>query len=505
MITKVIPATIPSRCDSPSPDKKVRVCAYARVSTDHEEQESSYEFQCAHYEKLIKSNPNWEFAGIYADEGISGLSTKNREQFLQMMADCENGKIDIILTKSVSRFARNTLDSLTHIRRLRELNVTVIFEKEGINTLDSSGELLLTIMASIAQQESESISRNVQLGVRYHFQEGKVCGGHQNMLGYRRGSNGKLEIIPEEAEIVRMIFRLFLNGCSPRHISELLRTGSYRDRNGRERAWDQTTVRYILSNPKYTGDLILQRYYTADVLKKKRRENIGQVPKYYVENCHEPVVPKAIFDRVQMEFARRSEQKARYSHADGLAGRIICGICGCTYMRRQEKQGKRVYYRCATKMFPKSSERYKKKYMGIVCNNGGITEEELQAAVLMAVNRLPERHEEFMRIRGQLAPETEGNAETSATEMHIRNILERIEAMRDLRPTGSSAGDRSPGCCDPEDFFARTRRAYPPGPVTAIAADEAVMWIERVVVAGGKVRVEFYGGVCAEYDGSIYC
>ncbi|MBQ9157154.1 MAG: recombinase family protein, partial [Eubacterium sp.] len=220
MKARIIPAskTIGTHARVIEEDKPLRVAAYCRVSTDREEQESSYEVQCQHYTRMIDKNTEWELAGIYADEGITALSTKKREQFKAMIRDCEDGKIDMIITKSISRFARNTLDCLDYIRRLNKMGIPVVFEKESINTMDAQGELLITILASIAQQESESISKNVQMGIRFHYQEGKICAGHQNMLGYERTEDGSLEVIPEEAEIVRRIFRLFLNGLSPSHI-----------------------------------------------------------------------------------------------------------------------------------------------------------------------------------------------------------------------------------------------------------------------------------------------
>ena len=295
---------------APAEPARIRVAAYCRVSTDHEDQETSFEAQQTHFNTLISNNPSWEMVGIYADEE-SGTRALKRENFMRMIADCEAGAIDMVLTKSISRFARNTLDCLQYIRKLKSMNIPIFFTKENINTMDAGGEVLITIMASIAQQESASISQNVQIGVRYHYQEGKVCSGVHRLLGYNRTPDGSLEIVPEEAAIVQRIFRDYLDGYSTKHIAERLKAegvnGDKTTVGGTvfKRNWNYQGIEYLLQNEKFSGDLLLQKYYTVDFLTKKVAPNYGQLPQYFVENSHAPVIPKEIFQQVQAEMTRR--------------------------------------------------------------------------------------------------------------------------------------------------------------------------------------------------------
>ena len=317
---------------------RIRVAAYCRVSTDHEDQETSFEAQQTHFTNLISGNPGWELVGIYADEE-SGTRAQTRENFMRMIADCEAGKIDMVLSKSISRWARNTLDSLKYIRKLKALEIPIFFTKESINTMDAGGEVLVTILASIAQQESASISQNVQIGVRYHYQEGKVCSGVHRLLGYNRTPEGSLVIVPEEAEIVQRIFRDYLDGYSPKHIARMLAEegvdGNKTTSGGTvfERNWNDQGITYILKNEKYSGDLLLQKYYTVDFLTKKVAPNNGQLPQYFVENSHEPVIPREIFQQVQAEMARRRKhwQEFKYYHSNVLSSKVVCGNCGLPY------------------------------------------------------------------------------------------------------------------------------------------------------------------------------
>ena len=279
----------------------------------------TFEAQQTHFTNLISGNPGWELVGIYADEE-SGTRAQTRENFMRMIADCEAGKIDMVLSKSISRWARNTLDSLKYIRKLKALGIPIFFTKENINTMDAGGEVLVTILASIAQQESASISQNVQIGVRYHYQEGKVCSGVHRLLGYNRTPDGSLVIVPEEAEIVQRIFRDYLDGYSPKHIARMLAEegvdGNKITSGGTvfERNWNDQGITYILKNEKYSGDLLLQKYYTVDFLTKKVASNNGQLPQYFVENSHEPVIPREIFQQVQAEMARRRKHWQEFKY-----------------------------------------------------------------------------------------------------------------------------------------------------------------------------------------------
>ena len=291
------------------PRRALRVAAYCRVSTDSDEQETSYEAQCRHYKAFISENPAWELVGIYADEGITGTSTKRREQFKRMIADCEAGRIDLVVTKSISRFARNTLDCLQYIRHLKALGIAVDFEKEAINTLDAKGEVLISIMASLAQQESQSISQNVRLGIQYRMREGKGRLNTAFFMGYEKDPlTGALVIVPEQAAVVRRVFREYLEGFSPAAIGRRLQADGIPTPKGGS-VWYQSTVSSMLENEKYCGDLLLQKYYTVDFLSRKIVRNTGELPQYYVEDDHEPIVPKSVFALVQSERARRSSRR----------------------------------------------------------------------------------------------------------------------------------------------------------------------------------------------------
>ena len=336
--------------------KLKRVAAYARVSTDSEEQESSYEAQVDHYTKYINDSilhPDWTFAGIYADEGISGTSTRNRDEFNRMISDCEEGKVDLVLVKSISRLARNTVDSLNTIRKLKDLGIGIIFEKEGINTLDAAGEVLITILSSLAQQESESISQNVRMGLQYRMQEGKGSLNTNRFLGYQKRPDSKYdyEIVASEAEIVRRIYREFLDGYSPAIIARHLETAGILSPAGK-RKWYGETVRSILSNEKYCGDMLLQKYFVENCLTHKLVRNTGQMPQYFVEDHHDPVVPKAVFFQVQGEMERRSNrgdadtedagsQGVRCNEDLPFTGRVVCGTCNRAMRRFKRRSSRR--------------------------------------------------------------------------------------------------------------------------------------------------------------------
>lgn len=310
--------------------KKKKVAAYARVSTDHDEQLQSYEAQVEYYSNFIQNNTNWEYVGVYADEGITGTNTKRREGFKRMVNDAKTGKIDIILTKSISRFARNTVDTLSTVRELKALGVEVRFEKENIQTFDPKCEVMLTIMSSLAQEESRSISENVQWGKRKCMMDGKVELPYKSFLGYRKGKNGKPEIIPEEAEIVKRIYRRYLEGAAMRVIAaELDADGVKSPRGGTH--WSINTVRSILSNEKYVGDALLQKTITVDYLSKQRKKNEGELAQYYVTNSHPAIIDKDIFAFTQYELKRRGKIMNRIYSRSALSTRLICGRCGGFY------------------------------------------------------------------------------------------------------------------------------------------------------------------------------
>ncbi len=310
--------------------KKRRVAAYARVSTDHEEQQSSYEAQMDYYTNYINRREDWEFVSIYADEGVTGCNTRKRDGFNRMVADALSGQIDLIITKSVSRFARNTVDSLTTIRKLKENKVECYFEKENIWTFDEKGELLLTIMSSLAQEESRSISENCTWGQRKRFADGKVTVPFKRFLGYDRGEDGNLVVNEEQAKIVRRIYGLFLQGRSPYAIAKILTAEQIPSPGGKE-IWSSGTVKSILTNEKYKGDALLQKVYTIDFLSKKKKVNEGEVPQYYVEGSHPAIIMPQEFDIVQKQMALLCQEKSRQSCVNIFSGKIKCGDCKSWY------------------------------------------------------------------------------------------------------------------------------------------------------------------------------
>ena len=294
----MIPAKAPEEIKKAA--KCLKVAAYCRVSTDDKEQKTSYEAQIQYYTNKINKNPDWQMAGIFADEGITGTQAKKRPQFLKMIRLCRQGKIDVILTKSLSRFARNTVDSLNYIRELKMLGIAVISEKENINTLTAESEMLITIMSCFAQAESESISKNVSWGVRQSFKSGNVPMQYKKLLGYKKGENDLPEIIPEEAEIVKEIFRSYLDGMSLKQIADSLNSRGIKTKH-KQTVWQTEVVKSILVNEKYTGDALLQKTYITDCITKKSRKNNGELPMYLVKNHHEPIISRADFNRVQEE------------------------------------------------------------------------------------------------------------------------------------------------------------------------------------------------------------
>lgn len=328
--------------------KRRRAAAYARVSSDHADQLTSYAAQVDYYRSYIQSRSDLDFVNIYADEGITGTSTTHRKGFKQMISDALDGKIDLIITKSVSRFARNTVDSLSTIRLLREHGVECYFERENIRTFDSKGELLLTIMSSIAQEEARSISENCTWGQRRRFAEGKVTVPFSRFLGYDRGSDGNLIINEEEAEIVRRIYELFLSGETPYGIAKLLTADRIPTPGGKEK-WSKETVRSILTNEKYKGDALLQKVFTVDFLTKRKKVNEGEVPQYYVEGNHEGIVSEELFDAVQAEFDRRDDIGERECGAEIFSSKIVCGECGEFFVPKvwySTNKFRKVIWRC---------------------------------------------------------------------------------------------------------------------------------------------------------------
>lgn len=399
--------------------RKRKVAAYARVSTEQEEQEGSYEAQVDYYTQYIKSNPEWEFVEVYADKGISGTGTKKREGFNRMMNDAKNGKIDLILTKSISRFARNTTDSLNAIRELKEFNVDIYFEKESIHSLDSKGELLITIMSSIAQEESRSISENVIWGKRKRMAEGIVSFAWDYILGYRKGENGLPEIVEEEAKIIRRVFRMYLEGYSTHVIAETLTNEGILTSTGRNK-WSSSGVQSILKNEKYKGDALLQKTFTVDFLSKKVKKNRGELPQYYVENSHPAIIPRETFDLVQKEL--NSRPKGYYTSISPMNGNVICGCCGGKYSRRTWHSNSKYKYQtwqCRNRYAPDTE-----------CRNADVRETNIEKAFVIAVNKIISNKEDIINQMESLLLEL---LETSSYEDRLEEaIAERNEAVDSL-------------------------------------------------------------------------
>ena len=404
---------------------KRRVAGYARVSTGSDDQFSSYKAQVDYYTTKIKGKAEWEFVGIYTDEGISGTSTSRRDGFKQMISDAQVGKIDLIVTKSVSRFARNTVDSLSTIRKLKEHKVEVYFEKESIWTFDSKGELLITIMSSLAQEESRSISENVKWGRRKRFADGQISVPYTRFLGYDKGVDGNLVINPEQAKIIRYIYALFLQGLSVHAIAKHLESNGYKTITGKT-VWHTSSIRYILTNEKYKGDALLQKYYIADFLTKKPIANNGEVAQYYVQSNHEAIISTEVFDLVQQEIAHRKKHLETTKGSSIFSGRLTCGVCGGTFGSKvwhSKDRYRKVIWQC--------NDKYKHK--GNTCTAPHLSEEELKDLFIKALNKLITRRDEiigsFEEIKDIIfdASKDEADMELLKQErIEIINLMEKL-------------------------------------------------------------------------------
>ena len=359
-IVEVIPATWNPTDESAGEIRKLRVAAYCRVSTELEQQQSSYDIQIEYYTRHIMQNPNWIFAGVFADDGRSATNTFRRDDFNQLMDQCLKGKVDMVITKSISRFARNTVDCISWVRKLKEKNVAVYFEKENLNTLDDSTEMILTILSSQAQEESRAISTNVKWGYARKFEKGEST--RQRSYGFRKAPTGEMCIVEEEAAVIRNMARWFLDGDSLERIKHRLEEAGIETTTGKK-TWSTGTIYNILTNEKIMGDVLLQKTFTADYLTKRRVKNSGQQKQYYVKNHHEAIIPKTVYYKIQEEIARRSSLKKAgtrkgktaqgvYSSKYALTGIMVCNECGAHYRRTTwAKNGKKVIvWRCINRL-----------------------------------------------------------------------------------------------------------------------------------------------------------
>jgi DNA invertase Pin-like site-specific DNA recombinase len=383
----VIPATI-HRGSSKKLDRQLNVAGYCRVSTEQDEQLMSYETQKKYYSELIARTPEWSLAGIYADSGISGATAEKRPDFMKMIRHCKAGKIDLIITKSISRFARNTLDSIGYVRKLKAMGIGVLFEKENINSLDCTSEVILTILSSLAQEELNSLSSNVKMGKRMAMKEGKDSFPYSTIYAFKKGDDGKPEIIPEEAEVVRRIYRRYLAGDSIIAIRDALVSDGVPSPRKKE-VWTTATVRNILENERFCGDVILQKTYVTDPISKKVKKNNGELPKVFIKNNHPAIIERSEFERVQLEHARRSSKRkvsdkaqtelGKYSSMYALTEILVCGECGTPYKRIvwTTRGVKKTVWRCTNRY--DHGTKYCK-------NSPTLDEESLHEAIVRALS-----------------------------------------------------------------------------------------------------------------------
>ena len=428
--------------------KRLRVAAYCRVSTELEEQESSFEGQVSYYTDKIESNPEWEMAGIYADHGISGVKDTTRPGFMQMIEDCKQHKIDMILTKSLSRFSRNTLDSIRYIRLLKSLGVVIVFEKEGLNTGELGSEIYLTWFSAFAQAESESLSQNVTMGKRRLYKEGKCSFQYKHFIGYRRGADGQPEVDPEGAKTIEHIYYGFLAGKTPAQLKTELEQKNIRSPSGNA-TWSKATIQNILRNEKYAGDVLLQKTFTADFLTKKVKKNRGELAQYYVTDNHPAIIPREIFQQVQLELARRSSrpkisqrktktEQGKYTSKFALSERLVCGECGCMYRRTQwvKRDGTKEHvWRCINRL------EYGKKY----CKHSpSMKEPELQKMIMDMIRPMFTDSE---RVKAALIDVERKIALQAADQQNAAAVITRIQeidqAMSNLLLLVSHSADSS--------------------------------------------------------------
>ena len=496
---------------------KLRVAAYCRVSTDTDEQLVSLDAQIKHYESYINANPDWEFAGLYYDEGITGTKKEKRPELLRMVSDCENKKIDFIVTKSISRFARNTTDCLELVRKLIDLGIFIYFEKENINTMDSKGEVMLTIMASLAQQESQSLSQNVKLGLQYRYQQGEIQINCARFLGYTKDENKKLIIVPEEAEVVKRIYREYLEGASMLKIARGLEAEGILNGAGNER-WHTSNINHILRNEKYIGDALLQKTYTVDFLTKKRVKNSGLVPQYYVENNHEAIIPREIFMQVQEELIRRrivhtspNGKKRTFSSNHCFSQMIICGNCGEVFSRvHWNNRGKKsIVWRCASRL----------ENTGLFCDARTVLESTIEQILVTAINNtlsgkdtfLPTLQDNIATVLNQGNDKTLANIEERLEELQMQllklasskadyeDVAEEIHQLRDqkqkLMIENANRDELKKRIADMSAFLRNQ-------PTTITEYDEQLIrrLIEKVTVYEDKFTVEFKSGLTVDVE-----
>lgn len=399
------------------------VCGYARVSSGKDAMLHSLSTQVSYFSEYIQSNPKWNYAGVYVDEAVTGTKD-SRAEFRRMIEDCRQGKIDIILTKSISRFARNTVTLLETVRELKQYGVDVYFEKENIWTFDGKGELLLTIMASLAQEESRNMGENITWALRKRYEKGDVIMAYSSFLGYERGEDGTPRVVESEAKIVRRIYKQFLEGKSPSFIARKLTEDGIPTPRGNQK-WSTSTVTSILKNEKYKGDALFQKTYTADFLSKTKKVNKGELPKYYTENSHPPIVSREVYDLVQLEFKKRKNTGHRKSTASCFSGMIFCGDCGGLYGSKvwhSTSKYKKTIWQCNSKF--ETDEKKKKRK----CKTPHLTEEVLKDAFVSVFNDMVDNKEETIDLIESIIADL---LNTEALDEQIEDAKYRLRKIAD--------------------------------------------------------------------------
>ncbi len=422
----------------------LRVAAYCRVSTDSDDQIESYKAQVAYYSEAIAKNPKWRFVDIYADEGITGTLAKKRPNFLRMIRDCDKGKIDLILTKSVARFARNTVDSLNYVRRLKAKGIGVFFEEQNLDSLKADSEMLIGFHSVMAQAESENISANVQWGIRQRMKTGTFAFRY-NILGYRKGTDGQPEIVPEEAAIIRQIYQMYVDGSSLDQIKYYLEQKGIVTAQG-SHYWSKQIIQNILTNERYCGDMLLQKTFTENPITKKVKKNRGELAKYLISNNHPAIIERDMYKAVQMEVARRASKRktadktiteqGKYSGKFAFTELLVCGECGSPYRRiTWTKKGKsRRVWRCLSRI----------EHGTQFCSHSiSVEETKLKEAVCRALNKAIERRDEVLDlIMSNLSYGVTGDDEIlymSAIEQQLKDLDDEMD--RTVKLSHESKGD----------------------------------------------------------------
>lgn len=422
----------PLLCKHKNENALLRVAAYCRVSTDSDDQLESYKAQVAYYTDAIAKNPRWRFVDIYADEGITGTLASKRNAFMRMMRDCDKGKIDLILTKSVARFARNTVDSLRYVRKLKAQGVGVYFEEQCLDSLKADSEMFIGLHSVLAQAESENISANVRWGIQQRMKSGTFAFRY-NLMGYRKGEDGLPEIEPEGAEYIRRIYAMYLEGNSLDQIKEDLEKDGIKTFTGKNE-WSKANLKNILTNERYGGDMLLQKTYTENCITKKVKKNRGEMTKYLITNNHPAIIDKETYKLVQMEIARRGNKRktaeksitaqGKYSGKYALTEVLICGECGSPYRRRTWiiKGEKKVVWRCLSRV-----ENGTKFCMESL----SIEEEKLHSAICRALNNaIANRQDAIDLILSSLSYAITGDDDTLdiyAMEKQMHELSEHLD------------------------------------------------------------------------------